>query len=166
MWLLSKLSMVTGHSWQVGSTHYWDVVFPSGDVSGFSMAGSNLKRGIRMAKRLYGKGHQVSKDMQRLWRGFEAVKGYKPTVPSGLKDPALPDSLNMFCPWFEATNNKGLHRLPTLPTDKVLQLSADSVRRVFSRINPWKAAGPSHVPSSVQKNRLQHPWYASNDFEC
>lgn len=34
---------------------------------------------------------------------------------------------------------------------QVLQLTVDSVKRVFTTINPWKAAGPDQIPGCVLK---------------
>lgn len=42
--------------------------------------------------------------------------------------------------------------LPPSPNDQVLQLSDNSVRRVFSKINPRKAAGPDNIPGQVLKD--------------
>ncbi len=41
---------------------------------------------------------------------------------------------------FEITDNRAAQRL-----------TADSVKRVFSNINPRKAAGPDHIPGCVLK---------------
>lgn len=120
------------------------------------LARNNVKRGIREAKRLHGQkltSHFVDdKDPRRLWQGFQSVTGYKPTVRTSHNEPSLPDNLNAFYSWFEATNNSGAQRLPSSPSDQVLQLSADGVKRVFSNINPRKAAGPDSIPGRVLKD--------------
>lgn len=88
------------------------------------------------------------RDTRRTWKGFQAVTGHKPIVKTAhCSDPSLPDDLSSFYSRFEVTNTKGAQSLIPSPSDQVLQLSAECVRRAFSRINPRK----THVPDSIKK---------------
>ncbi len=49
-------------------------------------------------------------------------------------------------------NDTPAQKLPTLPNDQALCLSAADVRKTLSRINPRKAAGPDNIPGRVLKD--------------
>lgn len=80
------------------------------------------------------------RDKRSLWKGFQAAMGHKPIVKTAhCSDPSLTDDLSSFCSRFEVNHIKGAQRLIPSPSDQVLQLSAECVRRAFPRINPRKA---------------------------
>ena len=133
-----------------------NTAFKAGDAAAYREARNNLKKGIREAKKQYGrnleKHFEDTRDTRRLWQGFQTVTGYKQTTKTAqCNNPSLPDDLNGFYSRFEDTNNRSVHRLTPTSTDQVLQLSAKSVRRT-SRINPRKASGPDNVPGRVLKS--------------
>lgn len=136
----------------------WDAPFRSGDTEAYNVARNNLKRRIREAKRLHVRklaGHfSNTKNTLCLWQGFQTATGYKPTVRSVHNDPSLVDNLNTFFSQFEITDNRAAHRQLLTPTSEALQLTADSVK-VFSNINPWKAAGPDNILGCVLKGCVE-----------
>lgn len=134
-----------------------DSAFKTGDTATYREARNNLKRGIREAKKQYGrnleKNFEDTGDTRHLWQGFQTVTGYKRRVKTAqCNNLSLPDDLNRFYSRFENTNTRSAQRLTPASTDQVLQLTAESVRRTFSRINPPKASGPDNVPGRVLKS--------------
>ncbi|KAK0139823.1 hypothetical protein N1851_023265 [Merluccius polli] len=134
-----------------------DFAFKAGDAAAYREARNNLKKGIREAKRQYGrnleKNFEDTRDIRCLWQGFQTVTGYKHTAKTAqCNNPSLPDDLNRFYSRFEDTNIRRAQRLTPASTEQVLQVSAECVRRTFSRINPRKASGPDNVPGRVLKS--------------
>lgn len=134
-----------------------DSAFKTGDTAAYREARNNLKRGIRETKKQYGrnleKNFEDTGDTRYLWQGFQTVMGYKRRVKTAqCNNLSLPDDLNRFCSRFENTNTRSAQRLTPASTDQVLQLTAESVRRTFSRINPPKVSGPDNLPGRVLKS--------------
>jgi len=133
-----------------------DAAFRSGDTEAYNLARNDLKRAIREAKREYGRklssNFNDTRDTRRLWQGFRTAIGYKPTVQTTENDPSLPDNLNNFFSRFEITDDKLAQRQILPSINQAFQLTSDSVKRVFSKINHRKAAGPDHIPGCVLKN--------------
>ncbi len=59
-------------------------------------------------------------------------------------------SMNFFH-GFEVKNTGAAHMQEQPSVHQALQLTVDSVKRVFTKINPRKAAGPDHIPGCVLK---------------
>lgn len=132
-----------------------DAAFRSDDTEAYNLARSDLKRAIREAKSEYGKklasNFNDTRDTRRLWQGFQTAIGYKPTVRTTENDPSLIDNLNNFFSRFEIIDEKLAQRQVLPPINQAVQLTSDSVKRVFSKINPRKAAGPDYIPGCVLK---------------
>ena len=106
-----------------------DFAFKAGDAAAYREARNTLKKGIREAKRQYGrnleKNFEDTRDIRRLWQGFQTVTGYKYTAKTAkCNNPSLPDDLNRFYSRFEDTNIRSAQRLTPASTEQVLQLSA------------------------------------------
>ncbi len=86
-----------------------------------------------------------SKDTRSLWQAIQTITHYKP-LPQACDDTSLPDALNEFYARFEMQNDKPAQKLPTPPNDQQLCLSPVDVRKILSRVNPRKAAGPDNIP--------------------
>lgn len=71
--------------------------------------------------------------------------GHKPTAKTMDNDPCLPDDLNEFFSRFEVKNIRAAHMQEQSSVQHVLQLTGDSVKRVFTKINPRKPAGPDQM---------------------
>ncbi len=52
---------------------------------------------------------------------------------------------------FEVKNTGAAHMQEQPSVHQALQLTVDGVKRVFTKINPRKAAGPDHIPGCVLK---------------
>ncbi len=133
-----------------------NAAFRSGDEEGLKTARANLSRGIREAKRQYSRriAHRFSdsRDTRSLWQGIQTITDYKP--PPQTCDSTIPllNELNTFFARFEAQNSTTAQKTPPPPSDQVMTLSPDSVRRSLSRINARKAPGPDNIPGRVLRD--------------
>lgn len=146
--------------WLTGDVHRLlktrNKAFRAGDEPGLKTARANLSRGIRKAKQDYT--HKItshfkdSKDARSLWQGIQVITDYKPSPQSCESNPTLLNNLNSFFARFEAHNSTRPQKTPPPPHEQPLCLSAASVKRTLSTINPRKAAGPDSIPGSVLKD--------------
>jgi hypothetical protein len=60
-------------------------------------------------------------------------------------DRSLPDMLNAFYAWFEASNAEPWVRAPAVPDDCLITLSVADVSKTFKQVNIHKAAGPDKL---------------------
>ena len=120
---------------------------------------SELRRGIKAAKREYKEKveeHFQARDAKKVWRGLQAITGYKARGPSPPQGSAalLAEELNHFYGRFEkprvASNPAPPPPSPARPASpQALTLSVEQVRRVLLEANPRKAAGPDCIPGKV-----------------
>lgn len=119
-------------------------------------AQANLSSGIRKAKKRYSRriaNHfSDSRDTRRLWRGLQTIRDYKPMPQSCDNSTPLLNQLNDFFARFEANNNSPAQKTPPPPSNQVLTMSPDSVRRPFRRTNARKALGPDNIPGRVLRD--------------
>ena len=146
--------------WLTGDVHRLlrarDKAFRAGDEAGLKTARANLSRGIKKAKRDYTQeitSHfSDSKDARSLWKGIQAITDYKPSPRSCENNTSLLNDLNSFFARFEEQNKTHPQKIPPPPHDQVLCLSADSVKKALTKINPRKATGPDNIPGRVLKD--------------
>ncbi len=99
-----------------------------------------------------------SPSFQRQQRHSEPVAGdtdhYGLQAPPQTCDSTIPllNELNAFFARFEAQNSTTAQKAPPPPSDQVMMLSPDSVRRSLSRINARKAPGPDNIPGCVLRD--------------
>ena len=146
--------------WLTGAVHRLlrarDKAFRAGDRIGLRTARASLSRGIGRAKQDYSKkitSHfKDSRDTRSLWQGIQTITDYKPASQTCDDNISLLNDLNSFFARFEATNNTSPQKTPPPPHDQVLCLSAESVKRALSTINPRKATGPDNIPGRVLRD--------------
>ncbi|KAI5085414.1 hypothetical protein C0J45_23128, partial [Silurus meridionalis] len=130
-----------------------DSAFRAGDKTALKTARAKLSRAIRKAKRAHAKrihGHfQDSGDTRRMCQDIQAITNYKTTSPACDRDTSLPDALKDFYARFEVQNNMVARKTIPPPSDQVLCLTTAEVRKTLCRVNPWKSAGPDHIPGRV-----------------
>ena len=132
--------------------------FKSGDAVKYKTARYSLKRSIKEAKRAYGKrieGHFTGNDPRQMWEGLGAITSYKPRGAISAGGDLTPDQLNTFYSRFDALNTETPVFRPSLaPIDPRarLTLTVHEVRRVMSRVNVRKAAGPDGIPPRAVKD--------------
>uniref|UniRef100_A0A3P9LR30 Reverse transcriptase domain-containing protein n=1 Tax=Oryzias latipes TaxID=8090 RepID=A0A3P9LR30_ORYLA len=146
--------------WLTGDVHrLWrerNAAFRAGNEAGLRTARANLSRGIRVAKREHSRKvadrFSDSGDTRNLWRGIQTITDYKPAPQACDYSTPLLDQLNTFFARFEADNSIPAQKTPPPPSDLVLMLSRDSVRRSLGRIKPQIAPGPDNIPGCVLRN--------------
>ena len=145
---------MTGEVYRLLETR--NAAFRAGDEGGLRTARANLSRGIREAKRQYSRriAHQFSdsRDTRSLWQGIQTITDYKPPQRTCDSNISLLNALNTFFARFEAQNSSTAQKTPPPPSDQVMMLTPDSVRRSFSRINARKAPGPDNIPGRVLRD--------------
>uniref|UniRef100_A0A8C1LL36 Reverse transcriptase domain-containing protein n=1 Tax=Cyprinus carpio TaxID=7962 RepID=A0A8C1LL36_CYPCA len=145
---------MTGEVYRLLETR--NAAFRAGDEGGLRTARANLSRGIREAKRQYSRriAHQFSdsRDTRSLWQGIQTITDYKPPQRTCDSNISLLNELNTFFARFEAQNSSTAQKTPPPPSDQVMMLTPDSVRRSFSRINARKAPGPDNIPGRVLRD--------------
>ncbi|MCJ8749129.1 hypothetical protein PDJAM_G00172800 [Pangasius djambal] len=93
-----------------------------------------------------------SRDTRSLWQGIQTITDYKPPPQTCDNDISLLNELNNFFARFEAHNTMPTQKSPRSLDDQVLCISPASVKRAFSKINAWKAAGPDNILGRVLKD--------------
>uniref|UniRef100_A0A9J7X865 Reverse transcriptase domain-containing protein n=1 Tax=Cyprinus carpio carpio TaxID=630221 RepID=A0A9J7X865_CYPCA len=145
---------MTGEVYRLLETR--NAAFRAGDEGGLRTARANLSRGIREAKRQYSRriAHRFSdsRDTRSLWQGIQSITDYKPPQRTCDSNISLLNELNTFFARFEAQNSSTAQKTPPPPSDQVMMLTPDSVRRSFSRINARKAPGPDNIPGRVLRD--------------
>ncbi|KAK2905571.1 hypothetical protein Q8A73_009516 [Channa argus] len=104
-----------------------NAAFRAGDEVGLRTSRANLSRGIREGKRQL--------PLQTCDSNISLLK-----------------EVNAFFARFEKQNCSTAEKTPPPPSDQVLILTPDSVRRSFSRINARKAPGPDNIPGRVLRD--------------
>lgn len=132
-----------------------DWAFRLGDTALYSTARTELKRGIRTAKRAYKEkieNYVSDNDPRRVWQGLQHLTNYqgRKKEVTTTNDALLADELNNYFSRFE-TNNLS-NSFPSVVTDlPALTVQQHEVRQVFKAVNTRKAAGPDGVPGKVLK---------------
>ncbi|KAM4612748.1 LOW QUALITY PROTEIN: contactin-4 [Polymixia lowei] len=133
-----------------------NTAFRAGDEVALRKARANLSRGIREAKKQHSRriAHRFSdsKDTRSLWRGIQSITDYRPPQQTPDCTTSLLNELNDFFGRFEANNSTPAQKTTPPPSDQVLSLPPESVRRALSRINARKAPGPDNIPGRVLRD--------------
>ncbi|KAK2908186.1 hypothetical protein Q8A73_009259 [Channa argus] len=152
--LANQKPWMTGDVYRLLKTQ--NAAFIAGDEVGLRKARANLSRGIREAKRQYSRriAHQFSnsRDTRSLWQGIQTITDYRPPPRTCDSNISLLNEVNAFFTRFEKQNISTAQKTPPPPSDQVLMLTPDSVRRYFSRINARKAPGPDNIPGRVLRD--------------
>ena len=124
----------------------------------YKEACSELRKGIKAAKKEHKEKveeHFQAKDARKVWRGLQAITGYKargPSIPSN-SAASLAEELNHFYARFEkstvASTTAPAPPSPPQPANQALTLTTEQVRRALLAANPRKAAGPDCIPGKV-----------------
>lgn len=127
-----------------------NIAYRSGDRAQYCMARANLKRGNKVAKKLYKqeiKGHFIDGDPRRAWQGIQHMTNYKGcNITPVHTDALLAEELNVFFARFEE------NRLTTPPptfSSTSLTLQQHQMRSELRKVNTRKAFGPDGVPGKV-----------------
>ena len=119
-----------------------------------------LRRTIKQAKcqsRTKIKSYYTGSDARRMWQGLQTITDYKGKHSRELpSDMSLTAELNYFYARFEANNTETCMRVPAVPEDCVITLSAADVSTTFKQVNIHKAAGPDGLPGRVLRVCADH----------
>nr|XP_043874450.1 uncharacterized protein LOC122764210 isoform X2 [Solea senegalensis]XP_043874509.1 uncharacterized protein LOC122764439 isoform X2 [Solea senegalensis] len=132
-----------------------NAAFKSGDRALYSVARSDLKRGIREAKAAYKRkieDHFAVNDPRRMWQGINHITNYRSSNQATARtDASLAEELNSFFARFETDRPSAATALPPLPSTGMMTLQEHEVRHVLRTVSPRKAAGPDGIPGKVLK---------------
>ncbi len=127
-----------------------NIAYRSGDRAQYCMVRANLKRGIKVAKKLYKQkieGHFFDRDLRRAWQGIQHMTNYKGrNITPVHTDALLAEELNIFFASFE--ENRQTAPPPTFSSTS-LTLQQHQVRSELRKVNTRKASGPDGVPGKV-----------------
>ncbi len=127
-----------------------NIAYRSGDRAQYCMVRANLKRGIKVAKKLYKQkieGHFFDRDLRRAWQGIQHMTNYKGrNITPVHTDALLAEELNIFFARFE--ENRQTAPPPTFSSTS-LTLQQHQVRSELRKVNTRKASEPDGVPGKV-----------------
>jgi hypothetical protein len=130
-----------------------EAAYKSGDDVAFRRAKYAVDKEIRRAKLEYRNKLEdqfSSGNTREAWQGLQSITDYKVKAPSTSDDPSLPDQLNDFYARFDRQNTTPVS-VPVGVADSLpppFVVEEDQVRKLLSRQNPRKAAGPDGVSTS------------------
>jgi hypothetical protein len=112
-----------------------------------------LRRTIKQSKRQYRikiESYYTGSDARRMGKGLQTITDYivKPSheLPS---DASLPDGLNAFYAFFEASKTEACMRAPAVSDDCVITLFVADVSKTFKQVNIHKAAGTLFIFKNI-----------------